>query len=198
MTVGYRNLMDPFDRTPHKALTERPRRHTSPPETAPPPPYSPPYTDEEMDSDQESDDGPYEEPSTLPLKLTIDASNSVQGSNNLVPTSPTQLPDAAKISSLLLHAVNQINQSGHATSGGRSPLQVDLTINCGNTIVGDRNVIGNVGLRHGTPTAGFGSPIPGPQLGGPVTIGAKRKVVDEDRGDEHSSKRIAPERDAGD
>ena len=190
MTVGYMNFMDPFTRTNPKMLAERVRRHTSPPETAPPPPYSPPESDE---SDEDSDDDPYEEPSSLPLKLTIDASNSVQGSNNLVPTSPTQLPDAAKISSLLLHAVNQINQSGHETSGGRSPLRVDLTINCGNTIVGDRNVIGNVGLRHGTPTAGFGSPIPGPQLGGPVTIGAKRKVVDEDGAAEHSSKRIALE-----
>lgn len=54
----------------------------------------------------------------------------------------------------------------------RRKLKVELTINCGITVVGDRNVIGHVGLKPRQPP----HVIAGPQLGGSVVAGAKRKV----------------------
>ncbi|KXT19036.1 hypothetical protein AC579_8722 [Pseudocercospora musae] len=127
-----------------KILAERARQQqANPTPDAPPPPYS--EEDDDMDSENEDE---------LPVKLTLNATTSIKGSNNLVPTSPSILQDATKFSSLLLHAVNQINAAyTHANSEAaqsskmRRHLKVDLTINCGVSVVGDRNVIGNVGLR---------------------------------------------------
>ena len=148
-----------------KLLAERARQSLAPksPIEAPPP-----YTSSEADSD--SDDDEEEDEPESPLSLTINAAHSIQGSNNLVPTSPTPLADATRFSSLLLHAVNQMNNT--ATTKPRRKLKVDLTINCGITVIGDRNVIGNVGLKARPPLM----TIAGPQLGNSALAGAKRKA----------------------
>lgn len=166
--------MDPITQTSQKLLLERLRQglaqQRSPSEEAPPP-----YTSSDFEGDSDSDEDDGEDDS--PLSLTINAAHSIQGSNNLVPTSPTPLADATKFSSLLLHAVNQLNNSTPtcSSSAGKSRrrLKVDLTINCGITVIGDRNVIGNVGLkaRQSPPMA-----IAGPQLGNSAVAGAKRKA----------------------
>ncbi|KAK0252394.1 hypothetical protein LTR91_007880 [Friedmanniomyces endolithicus] len=169
--------------------------------STPPPPYTSSDTtnagnDSDSDnSDDETDDTPApHKPTTMsssppPLTLTINAAHQIQGSNNLVPTSPSILADARNFSALLLAAVQQLNAS--AAEGGKKGVRVDLTINCGVTVVGDRNVIGNVGLRaRGLGGAGQGSGVVGAAAataggeGGGITgAGAKRKaeedVVDE-------------------
>lgn len=158
--------MEQVTQLANKMIAERARNisNITPPTEAPeidPPPYA---ASEASDSDDEDDN----EPATRPLKLTINAAHSIHGSNNLVPTPPTPLADATKFSTLLLHAVNQINNAVAASP--RRPLRVDLTINCGITVIGDRNVVGAVGLRPKSvpeiPTA----------VAPPACVGAKRKA----------------------
>ena len=165
--------MDPFTQISQKLLAERARQasqqqqRSSLPEAAPPP-YTP------SDSGDDSDDEQEAEPSS-PVKLTINAAHSIQGSNNLVPTSPTAIADATKFSTVLLHAVNQINNATNTSDlKSRRSVKVDLTINCGITVVGDRNVIGNVGLKpRALPSA---VDVPDTVLGSNVVAGAKRKA----------------------
>ena len=117
--------------------------------TLPPPPYTGPTNDnDEADSDDEDSD-PEE-----PLRLIINAQHHIQGSHNLVPTSPTPLADATKFSTLLLGALSQLHNANNATlatAAGqplrRRNLKLDVTINCGITVIGDRNMIGNVGVK---------------------------------------------------
>ncbi|KAK1823656.1 hypothetical protein LTR12_001842 [Friedmanniomyces endolithicus] len=174
--------------------------------TTPPPPYTPSDTtdagnDSDSDnSDDEPDDIPVpNKPTTMssssppPLTLTINAAHQIQGSNNLVPTSPSILADARNFSALLLAAVQQLNAS--AAEGGKKGVRVDLTINCGVTVVGDRNVIGNVGLRARAGVAGQGGGV-GAMANAPEEVtaaGAKRKAEDEEDavdGGEPGAKRI--------
>jgi hypothetical protein len=157
---------------------------------------------------------------TVPFKLTINAATSIQGTNNLVPTSPAPLADASRFSTLLFHAIAQINaatdQSPQTGDPQRPPhgrhrraIKVDLTINCGVTVIGDRNVVGNVGLKpRGLVTAPLppvpaanphvAAPAPAPVIADPAArtmAGAKRKAeaVGEDApGDQtHPAKRVA-------
>ena len=110
----------------------------------------PPYTATDIDVDPCSDDDEDVEADTSlpsPLKLTINAAHSIRGSHNLVPTTASPLTDVTKFSALLLHSINQINAAAVTTGSERRRLRVDLTINCGITVIGDRNVIGAVGLR---------------------------------------------------
>ncbi|RMY57187.1 hypothetical protein D0865_03251 [Hortaea werneckii] len=135
-----------------------------------PPPYMPSehddYEDDSEDEDNEPDD---HHPSSSPLKLTLNAAHNIQGSNNLVPTSPSPLADATRFTTLLLAAVKQLNSAASdplSSSASRifpaakraPPLNVDLTINCGITIVGDRNVVGNVSLKPKAPAQAFAGP----------------------------------------
>lgn len=131
----------------------------------------PPYEDDDSDVDSNDEDnetaedeltGDLPPASSLPMKLVINAANRIQGNNNLVPTSACPLADASNFSGLLMQAVSELNSIAAeqlVTAGGQRraarPLKVDLTINCGITVIGDRNVVGNVGLRPkaGTPMA---------------------------------------------
>lgn len=142
--------------------------------TAPPPPYSDPDTDADSD-----DEDPDEEE---PMKLVINASNTIHGSNNLVPTSPSALADASKFSSILLHTIAQLNQAARGRDGSMRPLRVDLTVNCGVAVVGDRNIIGTFGLKPKAPTLapnGFAVDAQVAAAGAQVAAGAKRKAEDE-------------------
>ena len=154
--------MDQIAHMSQKILAERARRmpqRQPPPDSAPPP-----YTSSDDDSDDSDDDEP-----TCPLNVTINAANSIRGSNNLVPTSASPLSDATKFSTILLHAIKQLN----AASGSGRKLKVDLTINCGVTIVGDRNVVGSIGLRAKPQEDAIAS---ADLVGSNVVAGAKRKA----------------------
>lgn len=177
--------MDSITHITNKMLAERARqqRQHTPAESAPPP-YS--AADDDSDSEDDEDEPP------VPMKLTVNAAHNIQGCNNLIPTSPQPLADATKFSTLLLHALNQINAANAATSCDvtcsrkrRRALKVDLTINCGITVVGDRNVIGHVAMKQREPVPGASSNA--------AVAGAKRKAGDSslEHGEQPATKRIA-------
>lgn len=191
--------MDPIEQLCHKLNAERTyqslRQQPTPPETAPPP-----YTPSDADSDASDDDDDDNEPATpssSPLKLTINAAHSIQGNNNLVPTSPTPLADATKFSTILLAAVKQLNCIADIAGGSRRArrtVKVDLTINCGVTVIGDRNVVGNVGLKPKVGIPAQATAAPGAVVGcpsdGAAVVGAKRKA-DAELVEEPEAKRTA-------
>ncbi|GAB1739405.1 hypothetical protein NU219Hw_g4365t1 [Hortaea werneckii] len=174
------------------------------PDSAPPPYMPSEHDDYEDDSDEDNEPDDQHPPST-PLKLTLNAAHNIQGCNNLVPTSPSPLADATRFTTLLLAAVKQLNSASELASSSASrrfpaskrapPLTVDLTINCGVTIVGDRNVVGNVSLKPKAPAQAFAGPAathPPPStatitaagaaggVAGHAVAGAKRKADDDD------------------
>jgi hypothetical protein len=147
--------------------------------TAPPPPY----TDADADYDfYTSEDHEQQQPH----KLTINAEQKVHGTGNLVPINPSTLADASKFSAILFKAIAQLNvaASANADADGATPrLWVDLTINCGVSVVGSRNVVGNVGLKRRASVTklegskGVGSLV----LGGEGAVGgAKRRAEDDE------------------
>ena len=73
------------------------------------------------------------------------------------------------------------------------PVQLDLTINCGITVIGDRNVVGSVGVRPKMPAKAMAGP--GVVLGASESVGAvagvKRKVEDDDDVEGLEAKRVA-------
>lgn len=137
--------MDPIAQLTQKLLAGSALQPTQRQQQQPTPDTAPPPYEDDSDSDSDDDDSA---PQSSPLKVTINAAHQIQGSNNLVPTSPTALADAAKFSTILLHSLNAINNAAGAGAGQRRALKLDLTINCGITVVGDRNVVGNVGLKQ--------------------------------------------------
>ena len=99
---------------------------TTLPDSAPPPAYSArPDLGTDMDDEE---DGP--EPSTT---ITVNASTNIQGSSNLTNLTHT---DPARLVAIVLGALN--TSSARASRRG----DVHLNINCGITIVGDRNLVG--------------------------------------------------------
>lgn len=139
----------------------------------------PPYTDADSDFEPDSEDS-----ADLPHKITINAGHTIHGYNNLVPItiSPATIATAAKMSAALLNAVARLNDA--AADGSSKRLRLDLTINCGVTVTGGRNVIGQVGLKPKTAT----TPTDGRTAAGAEPVfekdenavaGAKRKADDE-------------------
>lgn len=150
--------------TTHQALND-----------APPPPYTDADSDFEPDSEDSAD---------LPHKITINAGHTIHGSNNLVPitVSPATIATAAKMSAALLNAVAQLNNA--AADGSSKRLRLDLTINCGVSVTGSRNVIGQFGLKPKTATtatdvrtAAGAEPVF--EKDENAVVGAKRKADDE-------------------
>jgi len=102
----------------------------------PPPAYT--AEDNLIDSEDEHED---EDPS--PVTLVLNADTKVHGTGNMIATTP--LSDATRLSALLLAAVQSLNgaKTSAIESGSATPiLQVNLTINCGVTVIGDKNVVG--------------------------------------------------------
>ncbi|KAF2771692.1 hypothetical protein EJ03DRAFT_21976 [Teratosphaeria nubilosa] len=183
------------ERTPHPL---RHHRQQTTPETAPPPPYTAisqaQAQEEDDDDDDDTSDSEANSTNPLPISLTINAAHTITGSNNLIPTttgpSPTILQDATRLSTLLLATLNQLNNHPPTTTpagNAKRALKLDLTINCGLTLVGDRNVVGNVMLKPrgpgvgamAGPGAGVGVDAGGRGEGlGNVVAGAKRKFED--------------------
>ncbi|KAK0365601.1 hypothetical protein LTR02_006365 [Friedmanniomyces endolithicus] len=120
--------MDSIQHICNKLTAERAHHRQTLSTASLPPPYTPSDTidagnDSDSDnSDDEADDTPApNKPTTMsssppPLTLTINAAHHIQGSNNLVPTSPSILADARNFGALLLAAVQQLNAS--AAEGG--------------------------------------------------------------------------------
>lgn len=148
-----------------------------------PPPYEDSFSD--LDPDEFGDDeGPHQ-----PLTLTINNASSVHGSNNLVQTPPPPFSEISALSTAVLQAMKEVITSTNlstATTPGRRQriLKVDLTINCGISVIGDRNVVGGIGLRHkGATTAiapGSSSAVADSTAaaGDAASLGAKRKAED--------------------
>jgi hypothetical protein len=100
----------------------------------------PAYTAEENLTDSEDED---EDEDPSPVTLVLNADTKVHGTGNMIATPP--LADATRLSAFLLAAVQSLNaaKTSAAESGSTTPtLQVNLTINCGITVIGDKNVIG--------------------------------------------------------
>lgn len=99
-----------------------------------------------------SEDDEYEKDPS-PITLTLNARTDVQGEGNLI--AAPALADATRFSALLLAAVQSLNAkaeaeaqlvSATATAGEgikvRPVLNVNIVLDCGVTIRGDRNVVG--------------------------------------------------------
>ncbi|KAK5006020.1 hypothetical protein LTR28_006992, partial [Elasticomyces elasticus] len=97
----------------------------------------------------------------------------------------SSLADATRFSALLLNAVQQLNAKAEASGGRRRRLNVNLTINCGLTVVGDRNYAGSGAAQRSGGAAVAAAAVTTPAAS-PVattaaaaTAGAKRKADDE-------------------
>ena len=162
-------------------------------DNAPPPPYS------------ESDDfGPEDlfdprhvEEQPPQHKLTINADHKISGQGNLVPINPSALADATKFSAILLKAITQLNAAAAAANadgdGRTRQICVDLTINCGVSVVGHRNVVGHMGMKRKMPVVpGADGPAAAADEGA-VVGGAKRKADDDDDDDDDDDEvRLTP------
>ncbi|RMY66614.1 hypothetical protein D0863_08320 [Hortaea werneckii] len=192
------------------------------PDSAPPPYMPSEHDDFEDDSDEDSDEDnePIHHHPTppSPLKLTLNAAHNIQGCNNLVPTSPSPLADATRFSTLLLAAVQQLNAAAAAAAASeppshpfpsssrrspaskRAPLSVDLTINCGVTIVGDRNVVGNVCLKPKAPAQAFAGPAaahPSTSTANAATAGAGTAAATPDHAVVGAKRKVEADGDVG-
>jgi hypothetical protein len=133
--------MDSLVHSCHKIMLERAsaedgEHHPQQLSDLPPPAYT--AEDNLTDSEDGDED---EDPS--PVTLVLNADTKVHGTGNMIATPP--LADATRLSALLLAAVQSLNaaKTSGAESGSTIPmLQVNLTINCGITVIGDKNVIG--------------------------------------------------------
>ncbi|KAG9574421.1 hypothetical protein KCU77_g13998, partial [Aureobasidium melanogenum] len=134
--------MDSLMHSCHKIMLERAsaeedsEHHPQKLSDIPPPAYSAEETLSDLEDEEEDED-----PS--PVTLIHNADTKVHGTGNMIATPP--LADATRLSTLLLAAVQSLNaaKTSASESGSRTPvLQVNLTINCGITVVGDKNVIG--------------------------------------------------------
>jgi len=159
-----------------------------------PPPYTP-ADDSASDADSDT-----EEEETDDLHLKINASTTIHGSNNLV--SIPQL-DSARLSAILVSALRQhAGQSQTMKSdGSMRATKVNVEINCGISITGDRNVVGNVPIslrrRQGEnvtcpassamPVAPIAEAVMAATAG--ASTGAKRRA-DGDGGNQPSAKRV--------
>ena len=108
--------------------------------TQAPPPYTPPMPNPlaaHFDGvDDDSGDEDDEEPRGHQVSLTINGATSIHGSGNVVAMHPF---DGAKAAAVIVSSLKDMMKS----EGGR-PTTLKVQINCGISIVGDRNV-----LRHG-------------------------------------------------
>jgi hypothetical protein len=147
----------------------------SPWSTAPSPP--PPTTKQKKEPSTPLHHHPTPDPRNIwerPQKITINAGRKIKGVGNLVsPASLSALSEAKLFSTTLLAVISQLNNSAGA-GGRRRRLNVDLTINCGITVVGHKNVVGIPMRRNAegkfTPSASEATVVEA------AVAGAKRKA----------------------
>lgn len=135
-----------------------------------PPPYTPPTEDLFGDDDED-----FMAPTT---NITIHVPTSIHGSNNIVNMPPL---DTTRVAAILMAALNQKNNQ--AAMVGARQSNFNIQFNCGVHVVGDKNVVGNVGIRP-RPTqtnpaapspASPTSPAPVPTMS-MVSIASKRQA----------------------
>ncbi|KAK3077540.1 hypothetical protein LTS18_009961, partial [Coniosporium uncinatum] len=135
------------------------------------------------------------------LHLNINASTTIHGSNNLV--SIPQL-DSARLSAILVSALRQHAAQSQTmkADGSMRAAKVNVEIDCGISITGDRNVVGNVPIslrrRQGegvgsstsstAPVSAVAEAVTAATAGASST-GAKRRA-DDDGGDQPRAKRV--------
>ena len=171
--------MSPIAHITNKTIADRTRQPTTNAhqiqdaeqamDNAPPPPYS----------DADSDAGDYEQ---THHKLTINAEHKITGQGNLVTLNPSFLADATRFSAILLQTIAKLNSAANADGDGQArPLCVDLTINCGVTVIGNRNVVGNIGLKPKAPVPmPDGSKAAEVMLGAEGALGGAKRKADDD------------------
>ncbi|KAK5115935.1 hypothetical protein LTR62_000391 [Meristemomyces frigidus] len=201
--------MDPLQHLYHKLNAERTFQSLRHQQATPPLTGPPPYTtgpEEEMDFDSDSDDTDPNEERPSPIRLTINAAHSIHGSNNLVPITPNPLTDATRLSTVLLSALHQLqtatsdetldissaaelNAQARPIKRARAPkktMRVAVVINCGITVIGDRNVIGNIALKPKSPSPSQSVAVPMSCSSPPPSVagkGTKRKLPVSDQED---------------
>jgi hypothetical protein len=130
-----------------------------------PPPYTPPpsgfYDDEE------------EEEFAPTTNITIHAPISIHGSHNVI-SGP--MMDPTRLAGLL---ISSLNQKYTVTSSRQS--NITIQINCGMNVVGERNIVGNVGLRPRTVLSGAtlsmqGTPAVPEAIAASTILHGKRKA----------------------
>lgn len=170
-------------------LTNETPTQNTPQPSGPPPPYNHlEAIDDESEWESDISDADVlganspPTPAVPPVKLTINAARNIRGCNNIISTSATPLADAAKVSAWLTHVIKNLQPATAATMPGSRGVPVDLTINCGITVIGNRNVVAPVGVSSKSafsvlPGAPVGTRVPG--NGNVATVaGAKRKAED--------------------
>jgi hypothetical protein len=130
-----------------------------------PPPYTPPANGF-FDDEEEEDFIPT-------TNITIHAPTNIHGSHNVI-TGP--MMDPTRLAGLLISA---LNQKINGACGRQS--NINIQINCGTNVVGEKNVFGSVGMRTRpmvpvvpAPAQGV-SVIPEAVAASPVVLG-KRKA----------------------
>jgi len=169
-----RAISSPLPTPTQSPTTDAPPAYTARPDTNP---------NEEEDEDETEDPDP--------VSLVLNAATTVRGSDNIVSLLSTPLADATRFSTLLLAAVQRLNAAAEeeASIAGkcRPILKVNLTINAGLNVLGNRNVVGNAPVKR---------PVPqGTSVSTEITvIGKKRSAEeDEDKENEDDVKRVKME-----
>jgi len=145
--------MDSLPYALQKIMIERANSGNLPTPTPSPTADAPPaYT---AHADTFPDEDETEDPD--PVSLVLNAATTVRGSDNIVSLLSSPLADATRFSALLLAAVQKLNAAAEqATVEGkeRPVLRVDLTINAGLNVLGNRNVVGNAPVKNPVPQKG--------------------------------------------
>ncbi|GAB7339032.1 hypothetical protein MBLNU457_5695t1 [Dothideomycetes sp. NU457] len=175
-----------MDSLPHalqKILIERATSNTLPTPTQTPTTDAPPaYSAHPDDCDDETEDPD-------PVSLVLNAATTVRGSDNIVSLLSSPLADATRFSALLLAAVQRLNAVAEEVSieGKCRPiLRVNLTINAGLHVLGNRNVVGNAPVKRSVPLQMSG----GNEM---MVVGKKRSAEDENKDNEDEAKRLKTE-----
>ena len=147
--------MDSLSHTWQKVLAERAASATLPSPSPSPTIDAPPaYTEKADDSTAFSwtTDDDDEDPEAT--TLTLNAGTTITGHDNIISTLSSPLADATRFSALLLAAVQKLNakaeEEAAMSSAGRPrpSIKLNLIINAGLVVHGDRNVVGNVPVRR--------------------------------------------------
>lgn len=95
-----------------------------------PPPYTPPPRNFFNNADEDDEEEP--EPS---ITFTIHAPTTVHGSNNIIAIPP---PDVARLTAAMIGSISQkLNLARN----------INVQINCGVSVIGDKNIVGNPAIR---------------------------------------------------
>ena len=142
--------------------------------TTPPPAYSRAAS---PSADSDTSDDAYVELRPPATTIRINAATTLHGSNNVVCTSPSF--DTARLVAVVSSALAR--SSVQMKEASRRSRNINIEVNCGVTIVGDRNVVGGLPgallLRRRQMS---GTTVPAAMSGKQAEVGCKRKADGED------------------